>query len=603
MSLDPIVLLVLIGLLSISCQLFAHKVRLPAILPLLITGIMVGPVFNVLDSNALFGDLLFPLVSLSVAIILFEGALTLDFKQLGAHGKVVTRLCTLGVLIGWVVVAPAAHFFIGVSWEIAFLFSAIVTVTGPTVILPMLRAVRPSKNVSQILRWEGIIVDPIGAILAVLVFEYIISSQNATLHTLMTFGQTILVGVAVGVVFGYGMSVLLRKGSIPDYLINTAVLTMVLGAFELANIAAHEAGLITVTIIGVWLANARDVDVERIIEFKETLSVLLISALFIILAARVDLNQLADIALGSIALLGVILLIARPISVYLATWRTSLRWQEKWLVIWMAPRGIIAAAVSALFALKLEQQGYENAQMLVALVFFVIIFTVTIQSLTTTQIAQFLGEREPAPVGYLIFGGQNFARMLAKELQNAGITVKICDTNWDAISAARMENIPTYYGNPSSAHAERTMDLTGIGNVLVLSPHKHLNAQITQYFQHIFGEDRVFGLHHADMNNSDAHLPNYKYLKSLGLFGALTYSKLASLTASGAVVKKTTLTEQFGIQEYHEKYANNYTPLFMQDPKGRISPFKKESQKPIQPGTQLISLINPDAIKPEPSKT
>ena len=195
---DPIISLVAVGLISITCQFLAYKIKLPAILPLLIAGIIVGPVTGIINADILFGDLLFPIVSLSVAIILFEGSLTLKFKDLGGHGSMVRNLCTVGALITWIIAAPIAHYAMGMSWEMAFLFGAIVTVTGPTVIVPMLRTVRPSTKIANILRWEGIVIDPIGALLAVLVFEYIVSTQNALSHTLFAFAKTISVGVVFG---------------------------------------------------------------------------------------------------------------------------------------------------------------------------------------------------------------------------------------------------------------------------------------------------------------------------------------------------------------------------------------------------------------------
>lgn len=581
----------MIGVMSIFSQIIAYKIKIPAILPLLITGLILGPGIGALDSDVLFGDLLFPIVSLSVAIILFEGALSLNFHDLGSHGKSVRNLCTIGTLISWIVVAPAAHYIMGVSWEMAFLFSAIVTVTGPTVVIPMIRAVRPSNNVSQILRWEGIIIDPIGALLAVLVFEYIIVSNNAFAHTLFVFGKTIVIGTVIGLALGFILGKVLQKSLIPEYLVNTTVLIAVLGGFELSNIMAHESGLLAVTIMGIWLANKRDIDIDSILEFKETLSVLLISGLFIILAARVEISALLDIAWSGVALLLVMLFVARPINVFLSTRGSKLRWQEKVLITWMAPRGIVAAAVSALFALKLELVGFEQADMLVVLVFFVIVFTVTFQSLTSTWVAKILGEREPAATGFLIFGGGRFGRMLAKELINLDYVVKYADTNWDAVAAARMDGIPTYFGNPSSEHARRTMDLVGIGKVLVLSPYKQLNPQVTQYFQYVLGNDKVFGISLGDKKSFEGHLPSEKYLKSLGLFNDTSYSKVASEISKGANIKKTPLTETFSYEDYKAKYTENCLPLFCIDEKGHIK--LNTSKVDFKPGagSQVVSLI------------
>ena len=380
---DPIVLLVGIGLLSIASQYFAFKLKIPAILPLLIIGILVGPTFGIIQPDALFGDLLFPFVTLAVAIILFEGALTLKFDEITGHGSMVRNLCTVGALITWAIATPAAHYALDMSWQMAFLFGAIVTVTGPTVIVPMLRSVRPSAKISNILRWEGIVIDPIGALFAVLVFEFIISAQDAWTHTLLTFGLVVVVGLGFGAAFGYGLGQMLRKNWLPHYLENTAVLTLMLGAFALSNSIAHESGLLTITVMGIWLANMDDVDVDSILEFKETLSVLLISGLFVLLAARLNFDSIINVGWGFILVLIAIIFIARPLSVVVSSIGTKLNWREIGLLCWIAPRGIVAAAVSALFALKLEELGYAQADLLVPMVFLVIIATVVLQSLTS----------------------------------------------------------------------------------------------------------------------------------------------------------------------------------------------------------------------------
>jgi NhaP-type Na+/H+ or K+/H+ antiporter len=421
---DPIISLVAVGLISITCQFLAYKIKLPAILPLLIAGIIVGPVTGIIDA-----DLLFPIVSLSVAIILFEGSLTLKFKDLSGHGSMVRNLCTVGGLITWVIAAPIAHFAMGMSWEMAFLFGAIVTVTGPTVIVPMLRTVRPSTKIANILRWEGIVIDPIGALLAVLVFEYIVFTQDALSHTLIAFAKTISVGVIFGALSGYLMGIVLRNNWIPHYLVNTAVLTLMLGAFEGSNIIAHESGLLTVTIMGMWLANMKRVEIDDILEFKETLSVLLISGLFILLASRIELSAMLNLGWGAVVVLLVIMFVARPISVFISSLGTNLNWREIALLSWIAPRGIVAAAVSALFALKLEALDYAQVELLVPLVFLVIIATVVIQSLTSVKVAKILEQRAPAPNGFLIFGGSLFSRLFAKELIEQDVAVRVADTN------------------------------------------------------------------------------------------------------------------------------------------------------------------------------
>jgi NhaP-type Na+/H+ or K+/H+ antiporter len=536
---------------------------------------------------------LFPIVSLSVAIILFEGALTLRFNDLSEHGTMVRNLCTVGALITWLVAAPVAHYALGMSWQMAFLFGAIVTVTGPTVIVPMLRTVRPSSKIANILRWEGIIIDPIGALLAVLVFEYIISTQDALSHTLYAFGLTVSLGLGVGAGVGYLLGLALRRNFFPHYLRNTAVLTIMLGAFAGSNLIAHESGLLTVTVMGILMTNMRDVDVDDILEFKETLSVLLISGLFILLASRIELQSILHVGWGAILVVLAIMFIARPVSVLVSSLGTGLKWRELALLSWIAPRGIVAAAVSALFALKLEVVGYEQVDLLVPMVFLVIISTVVFQSLTAVKLSQWLGIRAPEPNGFLIFGGGQFSRMFSKEMLEQGIQVHLSDTNWDTIRAARMAGIPTYFGNPMSEHASRTLDLSGYGRVLVMSPYRQLNPLVTYHFEYEMGKGTVFGLSNNEQQTRPSHQVSESYAKKLSLFAeGITYGRLAGMVSKGAIVKTTRLSDAFTYEDYLEQYKDSLLPLCAIDPAGKVHLYT--SSKAIKPKAdwRVISLIS-----------
>ncbi|WP_438498962.1 cation:proton antiporter [Alteromonas australica] len=596
---DPLMSLVAVGLLSIGCQYFAYKVRLPAILPLLIVGILVGPVWGVLDADALFGNLLFPVVSLSVAIILFEGSLTLKFRDIAGHGNMVRNLCSIGVVVTWGIAAVAAHYSLNISWQLAFLFGAIVTVTGPTVIVPMLRTVRPKTNLANILRWEGIVIDPIGALLAVLVFEFIVASQgNAISHTFIMFGKTIGIGVVLGLGSGYLLGLSIRKDWIPHYLLNTAVLTIILGVFAASNYVAHESGLLAVTITGMVLANMKNVDVEDILEFKETLSVLLISGLFILLATRLNLQSVIDVGWGAIIILIAIMFVARPLAVIASSIGTGLKWNELALLSWIAPRGIVAAAVSALFSLKLEEIGYEGAGIIVPMVFLVIIATVVVQSLTSRSVASLLKVRAPAPTGYLIFGGSKFNRLLACEMLNQDIAVTIADTNWDAIREARMMDIPVYFGNPMSDHAARHLDIATFGTVLIMSPYKQLNPLISYHFEYTQGKDKVWSLTSNEQATRPSHQVSEQYAKKLTLFDeGVTYGYLASAVSKGASVKTTRLTDEFSFEDYNDKYNDRATPLLAINKEGKSYTFINGNSIEPKSGWRIISLILPEEDK------
>ncbi|MDN4504127.1 sodium:proton antiporter [Alteromonadaceae bacterium BrNp21-10] len=589
---DGMFSLVLVGLISIMCQLLAYRVKLPAILFLLIAGIIAGPVTHTIDADVLFGDLLFPIVSLSVAIILFEGALTLKFSDISGHGSMVRNLCSVGVLVTWLVITPITYWSLDISWEMAALFGAIVTVTGPTVIVPMLRTVRPASNIAKILRWEGIVIDPIGALLAVLVFEYILTKQDALTHTLIAFGQTILSGIGFGLVTGYALGTALRNNWLPHYLQNTAVLTFMLGAFAASNGLAHESGLLTVTIAGIMLANMKDVNVEGILEFKETLSVLLISGLFILLATRIDFESMQQVGYGSAIVIVALIVIARPVSVLFSSIGTGLKMKELMLLSWIAPRGIVAAAVSALFSLRLEENGVEHVDILVPMVFLVIIATVVFQSLTSTKVAQFLGLRAPEANGFLLFGSNEFARSLALELQKNDMNVTIADTNYDAIKSARMLNIKTYFGNPISDHAGRNLDLTGIGNVLVISPYRQLNPLVLTHFEHELGKEGcVLSLPNNDNTTRQSHQVSEKHAQKLSLFDEwVTYGYLANSMKKGAVIKTTRLSDEFTYEDYLAQYDGVVVPLiYLTDNKNGV--FSTTQKVTPKSGWKIVSLI------------
>ncbi|MEE4247764.1 MAG: sodium:proton antiporter, partial [Kangiellaceae bacterium] len=389
--------LAMIGVIGLACQWLAWRWRLPSILFLLLSGITLGPVTGVLDPDALFGDLLFPAVSLGVAVILFEGSLTLKFKEIRGTQEVVFRLVTFGALVTWGVVAAFTHFVLGFTWQYATLFGALVVVTGPTVIVPMLRTIRPNAQITNILRWEGILIDPIGALLAVLVFDFIVASSTGAdewLVVLGVFAKMLVVGCGIGFGSGYAVSQLLRSPKMPKYLHNIFVLIAVFAAFAIANTLAEESGLLAVTLMGIWMANRSDVPIERILNFKESLSLLLISGLFILLGARLELEELIALGWPALMILLVIQFVAQPAKVFLSAIGSNLNWREKVMIAWIGPRGIIAAAVSALFALRLQQLGFDDSGVLVSLTFAVIIGTVVIQSLTAKPLAKALGVSE-----------------------------------------------------------------------------------------------------------------------------------------------------------------------------------------------------------------
>jgi NhaP-type Na+/H+ or K+/H+ antiporter len=585
-----------IGVITLACQWFAWWVKLPAILFLLLAGLVAGPVTGWVRPDDLFGDLLFPFVSLSVAVVLFEGSLTLRLADIRGLERVVRRMVTTGLLVTWVVVAWATYHLLAFPATLAVLFGAIAVVTGPTVIVPMLRTVRPNVHVSNVLRWEGIVIDPIGALLAVLVFEFIISGQGGAAlgHTLWSFARIIVVGLLFGIASGQLLGLALRYHWLPEYLHNVAALALVLAAFALSNAVAAEAGLLSVTVMGMWLANMPRVTVTHILDFKESLSLLLISTLFVVLAARVDFDQLQQLGWAAVGVLAVMQFVARPLKIALATRGSSLSWQERVLLGWIAPRGIVAAAVAALFALKLQAAGYNQAELLVPLTFLVIIGTVVLQSATAGPLAKLLGVAEPEPSGFLIVGANPVARVIAAALQKRGYASVLCDTTWAHISAARMHGLTAFYGSAVSEYADRRLDLVGLGRLLALSPQQEVNLLAVHRYRREFSDKHLYVLRsdEASEDSRDAAALPAGYVA----FGEdVSYGRLSNALAAGAEIHETTLSENFDFDDYHRRFYRKAIPLFAVDPKGQLQVFAAEKELKPGPGWTLLSLVEPEA--------
>ncbi|MEE8105180.1 MAG: sodium:proton antiporter [Planctomycetota bacterium] len=560
--------------LGIAAQWFAWRLRLPSILLLIIAGFFAGPEFaNLVDPDQMFGASLFPLVSCSVAIILFEGGLTLTYRELGEHAKVVRRLVTWGALLTWGLVSGAAWLFLGFHSELAVLLGAILVVTGPTVVGPLLRQVRPTGAAGPILKWEGIVIDPIGAVLAVLVLEAILHGGGSaiTQTALMGVLKTVFWGGLFGALGAWVLVMLLRRYWVPDSLHNPVALAIVLLAFAAANAKAEEAGLLSVTLMGVALANQKAVPIRHILEFKENLRVLLISSLFILMAARLRVADLQQLDAGLVGFLLVLILIIRPLVVFACTWRTGLKNNERALIAWLAPRGIVAASVASVFAFRIEQHGgAAEAARLVPVTFLTVIATVSVYGLTAGPVARWLGLSTANPQGALIVGAHPFARMLALALQNAGVRVVIADTNAGAISAARMAGLPVYLGNVLADHAEEELDLQGVGRLLALTANDEVNALCAAHYRHLFGSEKVFQISQGEIARGVEPLP--AHLSGRYLFDEeVRYADLQKRYANGEVVKATKLSEQFDFAAWRELYGADALPLAILDESGTLT--------------------------------
>ncbi|TOM16419.1 cation:proton antiporter [Vibrio parahaemolyticus] len=587
-----------VGVIGLGCQWLAWRLRLPAILFLLLAGLIVGPFMQWLKPDEILGNLLFPLVSLAVAVILFEGSLTLNFKEIRGVSGSVWSIVSIGAIISWAATSVATHYFLGFTWELAMLFGSLTVVTGPTVIVPLLRTVRPNSTLANILRWEGILIDPLGALFVVMVYEFIVS--HSAVNSMEVFGTIIAVGVILGVASGAAVATVLRRAWLPEYLQPFAVLMVVLGVFSVSNHIESEAGLLTVTVMGMWLANAKDINIQQILHFKEHLTILLITGLFIFLAARISLDDFAALGSGALLLFVFMQLVSRPLSIFLSTMRSNLNLKDKLFLSWVAPRGIVAASISSLFAIKLTEYGVDGASLLVPMTFMVIIGTVVLQSATARPMAIALGVAEPAPRGFLLIGANRVAREIGQALARYDRRVLMTDSNWEYISQVRMMGLDYYYGNPISSHADDNLNMIGIGQVVALTPDQHFNIMACMQFVDEFGEDKVHCLQKVKTNGngSEKHSVAQEYHGKLLMGGSVSYTQLASLLSRDAEIKHTKLSENFTYQDYLEHHKTNLViPLFNVEDKGKIQFCDDPDQFAPSTTSTIVSLILPESAQ------
>ncbi|WP_313070335.1 sodium:proton antiporter [Melaminivora sp.] len=595
----PALLLSLILAIGFLAQWLAWRVRVPAILPLLLTGLLLGPFTGLLDPDALLGDLLFPVVSLSVAVILFEGSLNLRFAELEGIGHAVRRLSTYGALVALLGLAAAAHWLAGLPWSLSFLFGAIACVTGPTVVNPLLRVVRPNARVASLLRWEGIVIDPLGALLAVLTYE-IIAAKQFPGEPLWLFVLTLVGGTLIGLLAAWLLALALRRHFIPEYLQGYAALALMLATFSLSNALTRESGLLAVTAMGIALGNLRGIHVEPITSFKENLSILLVSILFLVLAARLSWPLPPGMLLGGLLVYLAAQFVVRPLSVWLSTLGSPLSTRERLLAAWISPRGIVAASISALFALQLQERGVEGVDRLVPLVFMLIIATVVVQSLTSRHLARWLGVREPDPRGVLVYGAGPVARAVAQALHDQGVQVLVADDDWEGIRAARMAGLPTYFGNPTSRHASRHLDLTGLGRLLALSTQHERNSLAVVHYRQEFGRDKVLALRTVAREQGSERQRLAEPLQAPALFGRdVTHARLQELLDAGWKLKTTALTDKYGWEQFQQAWGGRAILLFTLNDKGQLRLAGDPAHTaPPAPGQAVTALVPPDVVLP-----
>lgn len=609
------VALAMIVVLGVGAQWLAWKVKIPSILLLLIFGILAGPVARAvfpdspfpIDPDHIFNrDMLLSAVGIAVGLILYEGGLTLNFKELHSTWKPVTMLVTTGALVTWVIASISAYYIFDLARPIAVLLGAILLVTGPTVVGPLLSHIRPAGDSGPILKWEGIVIDPIGVLAAVLVFEVISagSDMNDARSVLQAIGITLVAGIGLGMFAAFLLRTLLTRFWVPDFLQNPVSLMLVVATFTASNQIKPESGLLAATVMGIALGNQKKVDVHHILEFKENLRVLLIAVLFIVLSARIQIEQLIGLDWVSVFLfLAVLILIARPIVVFLATLGSDLSWRERTFIAWLAPRGIVAAAGASIFSLGLDIRGAEQ---IVPLTFSVIIGTVAFYGLTSPWAAKILGVADQNPQGIIFIGAPSWARSIAKILANRGIKVLLIDTNRQNVRNARMEDLPALQENILTIPDITDLDLRGIGRVFANTPNDEVNTLALQRFKGYFESSSLFQLPVRKSKKAQEEHGEHRW-RSLFRHDA-DYAALESRMQNGWLIKATTISEEFTYDDYHTLYGSTTIPLFVVSPAGNLT--VSTVGKSIEPsaGDTIIALVNPEELfvidtLPDPAET
>lgn len=511
----------LIAVIGIGAQWLAWRLKQPAIVLLAAAGLLVGPVWAVFAPSGApllnpaedFGDLYRPMIALAVAVILFEGGLALEFSELQGAKVAVRRLVVVGAPIGWLLGTLAAHFGAGLPWELAALLGGLLVVTGPTVIIPLLRQAHIASRPGAVLKWEGIVNDPVGALFAVLVFEIVrltAEGQSWTAAVGLLFIGAI-VGLVLGAAAGLALAAAFKRGAVPEYLKAPIVLAAVVTCYVAADSIAHETGLLAVTAFGMTIANARLASIEEMRRFKETIATVLVSGVFVILTASLTPEAVLALDWRAAAFVALMLLVVRPATVWLATWGSGLTWQERALVGWIAPRGIVAVAVSGFFAAELavisgalRPEIASAVEQLAPLTFAMVFATILAHGFTIRPMARALGLATDGAEGVLLVGASPWSLGLAKTLNDLGVPVTLADTNWTRLRRARLEGVTTYYGEVLSEAADHRLDHSALSWVIAATSNDAYNALVCVEFAPEVGRHRAYQLPSAgDRSETD----------------------------------------------------------------------------------------------------
>ncbi|MEO0360750.1 MAG: sodium:proton antiporter, partial [Pseudomonadota bacterium] len=590
---SPVAVFAIIGALGVGSQWLAWRLQLPAIVLMLAAGLAAGPFTGLIDPQAQLGDLFRPVIAVAVAVILFEGGITLNFRELGTTRPVVRRLVWVGAPLGWLFSTLACRYVAGLDWASSVVFGGILVITGPTVVIPLLRQARLAQRPAAALRWEAIVNDPVGALFAVFAFEVAIALSGA-----VTLGQALghlALGVVVATVVGFAAGratvVAFQRGWAPEYMKAPILLASVLAVYASTDAVLHESGLLAVTVMGVVIGNARLPSLTELIRFKEHMTILLVSGVFILLAASLDLALIAGLDWRAALFVVVVIVVARPLAIGLALLGTDLPKRERAMVAWVAPRGVVAVAVAGFFGGELAALGYPGGAELAALAFVLVTATVVLHGFTISPVARALGLTSTEPPGVLIIGGSPFAAKFAEAVRDAGAPALIADDDWWALRSARAAGQPSWKGEILSEAFEHHIDVNRYGHIVAATPNDAYNALVCTDFGPEFGRDNVRQIARHEGRDDDGDLP--ATLGGRGFAGGEDYETLNRRIADGWRIARTKLTDEYGFEAYREARPGAVV-LGALRAGGRLVFFAPEDEIAGKAGDEMIALSPPN---------
>jgi NhaP-type Na+/H+ or K+/H+ antiporter len=575
--------LALLAVVGLAAQWLGWRLQIPAIVLLTLSGLVIGPVLGVFRPSEALGDAYQPLVNLAVAAILFEGGLSLHVAELKQTASVVNRLVTVAVALGLGLTAAAAHWIAGLSWPVALIFGAIMIVTGPTVILPLLRQARLKRRPALFLKWEGIVNDPIGALLVVVLFDYFAGvgadvTPGALGPTVLHMALGVTTAIGLGGIGAWLLGRLFLAGQVAEYLKGPMALASAIGAYALANLVLDEAGLIAATVFGIVLGNMNLPSIGEIRRFKEYVGVLLVSGVFLLLTADLDPQIMSTMDWRSAALVALVVFVVRPISVWLATIGAGMSRQERAFVGWIAPRGVVAAAVAGVFGPALAERGFAGAEQLLPLVFSVILVTVVLHGFSVGWLARRLALSAPHRGGLIIAGATAWSTGLAKALNERKVPVIVADNAWHRLRDARLAGVPVYFGELLSEHAEHALELGAFRSLLAVSNNDAYNALVCAHFAPELGRQRVFQLAGDDV--AEARRPSPAARGRVAFSPEIQYEDLQRHWYQGWGFHGSRITENFGLDALLGALPKDAIPLLIIDEDNEVTLL--EGGKPLK---------------------